>query len=314
MEHFDKSAVAPKILIHTKMCHPNFPSASGVEYWNGNYYGVGDDSPFLYRINSQFEIVEKILIKEYPVEENGRISKKLKPDFEAMAITEWEGRERSLIVGSGSKSPTRDKGYFIDMESCSVRECCLTNLYKSMMKQSNFSHGEELNIEGLAIGAEYVYFANRGNSGSNMIFIFPKESLFNHLLDNSSEMPRAGVVKVALPSVKNFVAGLSGIVHIPETNDFAFTASIEATDNAYEDGEILGSFVGIVPESKIIKSIESSIDLTNYCTALDEDGEKIITKVESIVVTEVEGASYRALLVSDNDNGPSEFFDITIQK
>lgn len=303
-----------EIVIHSRGVQPGFPSASGIEYWHGNYYGVGDDSPYLFTLDRNFSIVNRFRIKDIPAEKNGRISKRTKPDFEAMAVTSWKGSDIAFIAGSGSKSPARESGFFIDMEKSIVSECSLGELYSSMKRAAAFSDEEELNIEGVAISAESVYFANRGNGGSNLFFILPKEMLFLYLTDSSATLPPVEMVRVQLPSLSSYEAGLSGLVYIEERDELAFTASVEATDNAYDDGEILGSFVGIVSESALSTRVTSSIDLTDQMVLLTEKGEPIITKVESIVVTEVSENSYRALLASDNDNGPSEFFDVTLRK
>ncbi len=310
----------PGITVESKAIHESFPSASGVEYWNNSYYAIGDDSPYLFEISPDFTLLDQRVIKEYPIGDNGRIPKAIKPDYEALAITEWQGREISLILGSGSKSPTRDFGYLVDMNSDYIHECILTDLYRSLFESGNFLPEQELNIEGIAIGTENVYFANRGNSGANMIFAIEKEELLPYLYGETSELPDVEVVKVKLPFVGRYEAGLSGIAFIPETNELAFTASVEATDNAYSDGAILGSFVGVVPEKKITRRLSedsetiNSVNLRKNCSVLIDNERIVPTKVESIIVSEVVPHGYKAMLVSDNDDGTSEFFGITIHK
>ncbi len=310
----------PGITVESKALHESFPSASGVEYWNNSYYAIGDDSPYLFQISSDYTLLDRRLIKDIEIGPNGRIPKAIKPDYEALAITEWNGVEIAIVLGSGSKSPTRDFGYFIDMNSDNIHEFILTDLYLYMKQCGNFLPEQDINIEGIAVGTENVYFANRGNSGENIIFTFEKDELLPYLYGESSELPEAEMVKVKLPFVGQYEAGLSGIAFIPETNELAFTASVEATDNAYSDGAILGSFVGITPERKIIRRSSDdsdeigTVNLRKSCSVLIDNGRIAPTKVESIIISEVLPTGYKAMLVSDNDDGTSEFFSVTIHK
>lgn len=310
----------PGITVESKALHESFPSASGVEFWNNSYYSIGDDSPYLFQVSADYTLLDKRVIKEYEIGANGRIPKAIKPDYEALAITEWNGRDIAIVLGSGSKSPTRDYGYFIDMESDNIHEFMLTDLYLYMHKRGNFLPEQEINVEGVAVGTEHVYIANRGNSGANMIFVFEKDDFISYFYGEEDELPEADVVKVKLPFVGQYEAGLSGIAFIPETNELAFTASVEATDNAYSDGAILGSFVGITKAKKILRRADSeegyinSVNLRKECSVLIDHGRIAPTKVESIIVSEVLPTSCKAMLVSDNDDGTSEFFSVTIHK
>lgn len=53
---------------------PCIPSASGIEVCPDGIYVAGDDSPFLYRLGKDFQIIEKIRIDEArAAPESGRI-------------------------------------------------------------------------------------------------------------------------------------------------------------------------------------------------------------------------------------------------
>ena len=108
----------------------NLPSASAVEYINGNIYVIGDDSPFLYKLDSNFTIVDKTLVTGNDSMTNGRVPKAIKSDFESMAVFK-EGRETYLLVlSSGSKMITRDTIHLFSIkESRVIKSKNIRSLY-----------------------------------------------------------------------------------------------------------------------------------------------------------------------------------------
>ena len=74
-------------------------SASGLVSYGKSLYAVGDDSPWLFKLNQRFNIKDKHLIKDYPMTDDGRIVKAVKPDYEAMAMVEHELQDWFLILG-----------------------------------------------------------------------------------------------------------------------------------------------------------------------------------------------------------------------
>src|SRR5262249_20622349 len=111
--------------------------------------------------------------------------------------------------------------------------------------------------------------------------------------------------KISLPSVQNVYPGISGATLIPETNDILFTASLEQTSNAIDDGPILGSLVGILRYSRYPEQNPETVFL--------ESAEFIHPpKLESIAVQSIQGDEINALCVSDRDGESSELFEIKI--
>ena len=91
------------------------PSGSGMGWHSGQYFVVGDDSPYLFVLDREFAIIDRFLLKTYPVGPSGRIAKALKPDYEAMATVRWNGTVWSLILGSGS-GIDRQVGYLASID------------------------------------------------------------------------------------------------------------------------------------------------------------------------------------------------------
>lgn len=88
------------------------PSASGIVKFNEDFFVIGDDSPYLFRIDKHFDLLSKFLIHPAEKLKGDRIPKFDKPDFEAM---EMISESEMLVFGSGSKSPVRDVCVLIEI-------------------------------------------------------------------------------------------------------------------------------------------------------------------------------------------------------
>ncbi|MEI7611485.1 MAG: hypothetical protein WCK63_01180 [Betaproteobacteria bacterium] len=286
-------------------------SGSGMVAHNDRFYVVGDDTPYLFEIDSAFKIREKTLIKSYPVDAHGRIAKTIKPDFEAMVQFPYQGMRWNLIVGSGSKEGDRELGFMLSADNTFRYEQNLSRLYRQLYVLGGLSGKQRLNIEGLALAGETLYFFNRGNSAGNMIFSVPLSEIIDLMMGNRERVEHLQRVDVKLPVVKGFEAGFSGADFWPQADALIYTASIETTGDAYGDGEILGSFIGLIRRDAL--SDGAFLDLRNSAKKLTRKHKAIKTKVESVALTEVGQRTSHGALVSDNDDGSSEFFKFTLR-
>ncbi|WP_104403130.1 DUF6929 family protein [Vibrio penaeicida] len=300
------SASSADLTVTTPKLNTAFPSASGIVYTEDMVYAVGDDSPWLYKIGLNFRIADKDLIKHYPVEKSGRILKKVKPDFEAMELLSINGKPSFVMLGSGSKSGIREWAFVVSQDKQIRIERSLIPLYEQLYRASREYGVEELNIEGLAASEGTVFILNRGNGGSNVIFTAPMQQFEDYLTGKTDTIANLGTNKITLPEVGGFEAGLSGATYWKQAKRLVFTASVEATGDAYNDGEILGSFVGSFPVSQLESGKE--LNLTNVAKPVSIKGKQVITKVESVSVTQDGSQAIKGVLASDNDDGTSEFF------
>lgn len=265
----------------------NIPSGSGISKANNQYYIIGDDSPYLFVCNTKFDIVKKIAIADTAGLSNGRISKPKKADLEAMEII----NERELIIfGSGSKSPQRDSFIRILLEEeVKVESYNLTKFYEYLKSLKIFT-GSELNIEATAYKDGILYLFNRKR---NIVVSLKYTQLIAYAKGGNS-LPAVETKRYVLPQINTIEAGFSGAVTLNKEPKIMFTASVEDTNNAYDDGAILGSFIGI-------------LDITNntieYCK-IPEIKEKL--KVESIAIDEeISSNKTKVILITDNDKGKS---------
>lgn len=270
----------------------SFPSGSGVGYHGGKFYAIGDDSPFLYIISEEFAIEEKIPLIETQLSDfkGDRIKKKIKPDFETLEII---SDKELIIFGSGSKSPTRD--IFVRVllgEKNRVERYSISAFYDFLKKNPLFENSE-LNIEATAFSEGFLYLFNRAN---NTIIKTDYQQFTKYLSEGI--LPQIEVKRVSLPKIKGFEAGFSGATFL-DKNTCIFTASVEATDDAYNDGEIIGSLVGTLHMADFQK-----ITVSNYEILSSE----IPLKVESVTLLPSKSTKkIEFLLISDDDNGGTTF-------
>lgn len=276
-------------VLETKVLQ-DIPGASGIAY-NGEYiYIIGDNSPFLFRLNLELEMVSETPIFSVENLDGVSIPKKLKPDFEALELV----RNNELVVfGSGSKSPERDLLVRIFLksngEAREIKTYDLSSFY-SGLKEMEMLQNEELNIEAVAFHKDELYLFNRGK---NILFILDYDQ-FLSFLEKQDAFPTIEVVQPRLPLLNSLHAGLSGGT-IDEHENLILTASVEDTDNAYDDGEVLGSFVGIVPLSQLK-------DETAYrFIAIGDEGAPF--KVESVAVQEKSSLNEAVLLLTTDSDG-----------
>jgi hypothetical protein len=236
----DKATHHMQVTIQNRRALSLVPSASGIEVHNGVIYLVGDDSPWLFRFDDRFELTGRFQIAPIP-SENAVVPKKDKGDFEAITAVSWKGEPTLAVFGSGSKSPQRD---LLVKISCAdpnrIQHYSLTRFYDQLKKTANIGD-PQLNIEAaVQHDGELLLF----NRGVNLVVACKMEALIAHL-DEDSSVPPLTIYPVNLPSVEGTEAGFSGAGLSPG-GDIVFTASVEQTRNWIDDGEVLGSFVGLL--------------------------------------------------------------------
>lgn len=117
-------------------------------------------------------------------------------------------------------------------------------------------------------------------------------------LSGEVEFPEVGITQFILPKIGGLEAGFSGAATLKKEEKIIFTASVENTDNSYDDGEILGSIIGVIDISNS-KVSESFV----YC-AIPNSGANL--KVESVTIDEeISSGETKVVLITDDDQGNS---------
>ncbi len=309
-----------KVSIVRKAKLEDIASASGVEVVDGIIYILSDDSSCLYKIKHDLTLLDKIVLYNSTAENPEHIPKPDKADLECMGQLSINGYKHLLLLGSGSKSPHRDKGFLVKLptnynKKHIVWDMNCTSLYNLLRSHDEITTNGEINLEGLAFGQEKVYLLNRGNpAGSiNTLLSFGKAEFIEYIQGHTEGIPFPSIHPIELPELYGVKTGFSGGDIFD--NQFWFTCSAENTSNSYDDGEVKGSMLGIlkIKEESNGRYLEERIQLTAITPFL-EDGQPFLGKIESISIYEKDKESvYTAIAVTDNDGKPSELLLLDIQ-
>jgi len=267
----------------------DLPSGSGIEWMDGHYYICSDDSPVLYKVDAGGTTVDQINIFNWAFD--GRIPKVFKPDFEAMVNVGCE----IWVFGSGSLAP-RDVFVKVDLTTKAIRTFSLTIFYDALCRHAAIQK-EQLNIEGAAVHGEQLLLLNRGN---NCIYRFALAD-FTSCVEQDGVFPNIVVQRYNLPFIDGCVAGFSGATVFGD--DLIFCASLEKTKDWINDGEILGSFIGL------IHLCENSEEIAD-CVQLMQGNEVFLGKIEGLCVTEKSEKQVMLSAICDNDDGRSTLLTI----
>ena len=278
---------------------PGLPSASGIEKAGDVFYIVGDDAPWLFRLNNEMVITDRIRMAPDAEMVGGRIIKKEKRDYEALAFANWGGKQYLLAFGSGSLEKKRDFMFAWSADK-QGKEYDLHSLYK-YLREILHERGAEMNIEAAAFWNSRILLFNRGG---NIVFSFDSYQLYRYL-EGRGILPEPEVRQFKLPGINGIEAGFSGAQLLVGTDLVIFTATIEDTKDWYQDGEILGSFIGV-------------LDLTDpktkepTCRQVMKSDKPYPGKLESVVVKEQHDDRLNVVAVRDNDDGTSSFVEIEL--
>ena len=288
----------------------NLPSASGLEVIWDKMYVIGDDSPLLYEL--QTETWNQLATYPLFATEHftsGRLPKALKPDLECLAGVTFKDKPYLLAFGSGS-APHRDTCYVVQLPANSqnteieVSQILLTKLYGALQADETVTGNDLLNLEAAAASNQHLYLLQRSvNEGPNALLVFAVPDFMQYIRNPAGALPPFTVVPFNLPTIEGLKAGFSGASFFD--NCLFITASVENTDDAFLDGEVLGSFVGYLDLNQPTPVC--------YTARITHNGEPYRGKVESISIVRKTGtAQYQALAVTDNDNGESEILELLL--
>lgn len=201
-------------------------AASGLVYSQNVLFVISDSSSFLY----QYDIDKKLLLK-FPLvkEAKENIEKAEKLDLESIT----QHGNQLIMLGSGS-TQKRNTMFSLDLGSDTLQTQDLTALYQNLKTVGSFSD-DQLNIEGAIYAHQTMLLFQRGNSKNsrNGIFIIP-----NNQEDGIRFVP------ILLPTLDDIETTFTDAILV--NDKIYFLACAENTESTYEDGEVLGTILGIM--------------------------------------------------------------------
>lgn len=280
------------------------PSASGISIFNGDIFVVGDDSAYLHQLDSNWQVVHATPLFGTRLKPGIKMPKLFKADLEVLTTIDWNGQLMLLALGSGSKSPERDRGFFYlpDEAEDKIFTLDLKPVYDYL--RNNFDV-DELNIEGAAADGEYLYLAQRGNlNGKNWLFRYNLKQLIGFGLGHVDTPPLPHAELFHFPQINGIYPGFADLA-VLDAGCMVFPLTLENTSNAYDDGEVQGSLLGIMHQQ--------NGHFTQTTVSLTMDGKPLMEKVEGVTLLKRVGdGEYILLAVSDNDDKPSSIFEVRL--
>ena len=198
-------------------------SASGLIHKDDSLFIISDNSSFLYEYNIKEKELHKIKLFENSQE---NIPKKDKFDFESIT----QKGNKFYLFSSGS-TPNRNKRLSYDLASAAIEDKDLSIIYGKLKETASISDAD-LNIEGALFHNEKWHLFQRGNGAQskNGIFILDKDGNDIHFFP------------IPLPKIQNIEATFTDAILVEDK--IYFMAAVENTTSTYDDGEVLGSFIG----------------------------------------------------------------------
>jgi len=276
----------------------NLPSASASVKLGDRLLAVGDDSPSLYLLDREFQIINSVDINNGKPNKQGRIPGKLKADLEAADKILIDEQEYVVMLGSGTYTDTREKALLYSINTSEIQWRNIKPFYRSLRGKANLSNKQFINIEGLASNDNQVFLLSRGSHGPNLIFVVDKAAFTSYLTGSIEQIDEVKVIKVELPNYQGVEATLSGATWNEATRQLFFTASVDK-DNEH----ILGSFVGVLESAQLVNS--GLVKPNAYL--ISHQGKPLKSKVESITISTVNKNKIAGTLLADNDDGTSQF-------
>lgn len=292
-----------QLIVHQPITFDQIPSGSGMVVLDESIFIISDDSPSLFQLNKEFKIVGRTeLTPGYA--DVLRIEKPVKPDYECLAVFEHDGGPVLYGFGSGSLAEKRDSLVIIDPKQGKIETHTLTRFYNKLELLAGGEGREKLNIEGAVIHQDNLYLLNRGTNAIYRTNIIA----FNRCLkEEAFDKLEIEQFKIELLAQDGAFIGLSGCSMVPGTNILLFTATVEATSNWIDDGEILGSYLGFLAIDQLDEQQQPNL------RQFELNGRPLKDKIESITILNSTGDSrHSALAIADNDDGTSKIFPLEL--
>lgn len=281
-------------------------SASGVIYYNEGLYVGGDDTPWLYQLGEDLVIKDRIRISGTAGPGDGRVPKDIKADIESLELMKTGKGNYLLLLSSGSVPFRRDTAYVDNLDDDHpATPLNFRPLFEKIKKAAGILPPDEINIEGLAMDPQTVYLLHRGNVSGNIIAACDKRAFLTFMEFGADSLPEITIYDFNLPVEGALLSGFSGACMLPDNSGILFTASLEQTRDVFNDGEVLGSYVGIARLEEM--------GMGKYIAApVMSEGRMIPRKLEGITIKPSTGNKMIVYAVCDNDDGSSELLEMEI--
>lgn len=279
---------------------------SGVACLGEDIYFVGDDVRYLLKTKLKNHITSHTDFEKIPLFEHLAhiplipLSKAKKPDFESLTCIEFNGQQKLLIMGSGSRE-NRKQALLFNPVSQQTRTFINAADYNFLAENQALTGGADLNIEAVCSDNKNLYVFQRGNINRHHgVLVFDLAQIQDW---KPLENALVNTLSLQLPDINGLTSGISDACFLKDKKIIVATAAVEQTENTYDDGEMLGSFI------ILLSPTGETLDIQ---VIQDDKGQTIPIKVEGITWLESTADGEVFLLVTDSDGGDSEVLRVLV--
>ena len=288
-------------------------SGSGITGFNHGFLIVGDDTPWMYYMDSLGVIKDSLRLSYqegyYP---GVRMDGMIKPDFESVTRL---NKNIVLVMSSGSSNPARDTSYLVNAEDKLIlTKRSMGELFEAMAESAGFDDRHLLNIEGSNVAKSDLYLFNRGDfSGKNFIFIMDVSDYISWFSGLTDTIPEFETHRVNLPVFKESEMTFSSGFYAKKYKIFAFTATSEiggslGLDGVVTDGVAAGTSFGFISPDALDQDMEIPV------RPIVRDGKVLPIKIEGFwPLKQIDERTVMFYGVSDPDDGTTVLYSLQIQ-
>ncbi len=296
-------------------------AASGIAWFGGELAIIQDDASLVALVNPHTMHVRAIPL---PGDSQGlrqfdklRGNKRDKLDLECCFVLRESGLETLFALGSGSSDKREIIVRLRTLEHGRSRvgyHVQTTNahaFYAALRARTDFS-GSELNLEGAVVQGDCVVLFQRGNGAPrgdvppiNATCQVNLDCLVRYL-DDSEHTPAPDpyhIKRYDLGSIGGVPLTFTDAAQSEGDDGIVFLASAEASPNAVDDGEVMGTVLGTMEHDGAFTLISLE----------DEQGAACRFKVEGLVLAEDDASRAWLVVDSDDTTRPALLLDVKLE-
>lgn len=279
-----------------------YPSGSALAFFNGRLFLMGDDATNMLLLDEDLNVRDSIQVIDTTLQ---RLPKKIKQDFEGMAVLGYRKDVSLLLVGSGSLAPYRNYCATIDPLTKRKTFYDLTLFYQRL-KENGIA---EINMEGATALPGGLMLASRGNKSYPWNhLIFTDKSFFTN-----PDSAQFRTLRVGANTDTTSFRGVSGLDYAAASDKLLLTVSTENTYNSYSDGSIGKSYLWIIDDITSRKRI-SHINPDRIIDLESIDARFKGHKIESVCIIKETRSHLLLALAADDDKGQTLLFRVQVKK